>query len=119
MAGRPGPQPATVAQLQALLGTFADQYNHRRPHRSLAHQATPAPLTPPGPTAVPRDQPAYAHYRVRRDVIAESGTVTLRTGGKLHHIGIGRIHTGTAVLVLVQDLHVPVINAAPANSSAN
>ena len=35
-------QPATVAQLQTLLDRFCDDYNHRRPHRSLPHHATPA-----------------------------------------------------------------------------
>src|SRR5690606_16569770 len=37
-------QPATTAELQALLNQFTDEYNHRRPHRSLPHRATPATL---------------------------------------------------------------------------
>jgi transposase InsO family protein len=106
------PQPATISQLQALLDTFAGQYNHRRPHRSLAHQATPATAYAARPKAGPGDRTGDTHHRVRADVIGGSGTVTLRTGGKLHHIGIGRIHAGTAVLILVQDLHIRVINAA-------
>jgi transposase InsO family protein len=51
------PQPATLAQLQALLDAFTDQYNHRRPHRSLPHQATPRPPTPPGPRPPPATVP--------------------------------------------------------------
>jgi transposase len=39
------------------------------------------------------------------------GLVTLRRNGRLHHIGIGRPHAGTRVLLLVQDLHIRVINA--------
>jgi transposase InsO family protein len=35
-------QPATLAELQALLDTFAGIYNTRRPHRSLPGRATPA-----------------------------------------------------------------------------
>ena len=35
-------QPATIADLQALLDAFVDAYNHRRPHRSLPQRATPA-----------------------------------------------------------------------------
>src|SRR5215831_17129235 len=31
------PQPATLGQLQALLGAFTTIYNHQRPHRSLPH----------------------------------------------------------------------------------
>src|SRR5438094_5048663 len=35
-------QPATIEELQALLDTFVDHYNHQRPHRSLPGQAPPA-----------------------------------------------------------------------------
>jgi transposase InsO family protein len=35
-------QPASIADLQALLEEFVDEYNHRRPHRSLPHRTTPA-----------------------------------------------------------------------------
>jgi hypothetical protein len=37
----------------------------------------------------------------------------------LHHIGIGRTHARTHILILVQDLDVRVINAAPANCCAS
>ena len=106
------PQPATLSQLQALLDRFARAYNTTRPHRSLAHRATPAVAYAARPKAAPGDRSADAHYRVRTDVITGSGTVTLRTGGKLHHIGIGRIYAGTRVLLLAQDLHIRVLNAA-------
>jgi transposase InsO family protein len=52
------------------------------------------------------------HHRVRTDKIDQTGCVTLRLAGRLHHIGIGRTHYGTHVLLLVQDLHVRVIDAA-------
>ena len=45
------------------------------------------------------------------DRIDATGLVTLRHNGRLHHIGIGRPHAGTRVLLLVQDLHIRVINA--------
>ena len=38
--------------------------------------------------------------------------MTLRIHGQLHHIGVGRRHTGTHVILLVQDLHVRVVEAA-------
>ena len=44
--------------------------------------------------------------------ISKTGNVTLRTGGRLHHIGIGRVHAGTTVLLLAQDLNIRVLNAA-------
>jgi transposase InsO family protein len=106
------PQPATVTQLQALLDAFASAYNTQRPHRSLPRRATPATAYAARPKATPGDRSADAHYRVRTDVISTSGAVTVRTGGKLYHVGIGRIHAGTAVLLLVQDLHIRILNAA-------
>ncbi|KRE37371.1 transposase [Janibacter sp. Soil728] len=104
-------QPATVHALQALLDTFRDEYNHRRPHRSLPHRATPATTYNARPKAQPGTTTA-THDRVRKDKIDTSGVVTLRHHGRLHHIGIGRTHAGTYVLLLVQDLHIRVINAA-------
>ncbi len=37
--------------------------------------------------------------------------MTIRHDGKLHHIGIGRTHAGTCVILLVQDLEIRVVNA--------
>jgi transposase InsO family protein len=104
-------QPATLADLQALLDTFAGIYNTRRPHRSLPGRATPATAYAARPKAVPGDRSADTHDRVRTDRIDNTGLVTLRHQGKLYHIGIGRPRAGTRVLLLVQDLHVRVINA--------
>ena len=36
----------------------------------------------------------------------------VRHAGKLYHIGAGRTHTGTRILLLVHDLHIRIINAA-------
>src|SRR5215470_3971620 len=106
------PQPATLAQLQALLDTFTSYYNTRRPHKSLPHRATPATACAARPKAAPGDRSADTHDRVRTDKIDTTGTVTLRHGGKLYHLGIGRAHAQTHVLLLIQDLHIRVIGAA-------
>ncbi|WP_127497858.1 integrase core domain-containing protein [Actinoplanes solisilvae] len=106
-------QPATITQLQALIDAFTDEYNHRRPHRSLPHRATPATTYHARPKAVPgTDRSSDTHDRVRHDTISKTGTVTLRVAGRLRHLGIGRTYAGTYVLLLVQDLNVRVINAA-------
>ena len=105
------PQPATLAQLQELLGAFTSTYNHHRPHRSLPGQATPAIAYTARPKATPGDRASDTHNRVRTDRLDANGTVTLRHGGKLYHIGIGRAHARTHVLLLVQDLHIRVVNA--------
>ena len=105
-------QPATTAQLQALIDAFVDEYNQRRPHRSLPHRATPATLYNELPKALPREhRDADTHDRVRHDRIDKSGTVTPRVHGKLRHIGVGRTHKGTHVLLLIQDLQVRIVNA--------
>jgi len=105
-------QPVTLAELQALLDAFTGIYNTRRPHRSLPGRATPAAAYAARPKAAPGDRAADTHDRVRTDRIDRTGLVTLRHNGRLHHIGIGRAHAGTRVLLLVQDLHIRVINAA-------
>ncbi len=105
-------QPATLAQLQALLATFTSIYNNQRPHRSLPHRATPATAYAARPKAVPGDRASDSHDRVRSDKISKTGNVTLRTGGRLHHIGVGRTYAGTCVLLLAQDLHIRIIDAA-------
>jgi hypothetical protein len=105
------PRAATLVQLQTQLDAFVETYNHRRPHRSLPHQATPATAY----TARPKADPATrtdTHNRVRTDRIDQAGVITLRVAGRLHHIGVGRTYSGTRVLILIQDLHVKIINAA-------
>jgi transposase InsO family protein len=105
------PKTATIEQLQHQLDAFTDEYNHRRPHRSLPHRATPAVVYTSRPKANPATR-IDTHDRVRTDRIGETGNVTLRVNGRLHHIGVGRIHHRTRVLILVQDLNVRIINAA-------
>jgi hypothetical protein len=105
-------QPATIAQLQQLLDAFADEYNQRRPHKSLARRATPATAYQARPKATPGDRAGDTHDRVRTNRVHAAGTVTLRTGGRLHHIGVGRTHAGTSVLLIIQDLNIRIINAA-------
>jgi transposase InsO family protein len=54
-------QPATLAELQALLDQFTTIYNHQRPHRALPQRATPSaayhalpkPSRPPAATTTP------------------------------------------------------------------
>ena len=105
------PRAATLAELQTQLDAFVDEYNHRRPHRSLPHRATPAVIYTSRPKADPATR-IDTHNRVRTDRVDQAGAVTLRVNGRLHHIGIGRHHYRTRVLILAQDHHITVINAA-------
>lgn len=70
-------QPATLADLQALLEEFVELYNTRRPHRSLPHRATPTTVYTSLPKATPSsDRRADSHHRVRHDKIDKAGSVT-------------------------------------------
>lgn len=106
-------QPATLTELQSLLTAFTNEYNNRRPHRSLPHHQTPATRYTTGTKTSPADNPPHdTHNRVRYDKVDTFGRVTLRHAGRLHHIGIGRTHTGTLVTMLIQDLQITIINTA-------
>ena len=105
------PRATTLTELQTQLDAFIDEYNHRRPHRSLPHNATPATIYNSRPKADPATR-IDTHNRVRTDRVDQAGSITLRHNGRLHHIGIGRIHHRTRVLILVQDSNITIINAA-------
>lgn len=100
----------SVEELQAQLDRFGIYYNTVRPHRALGRRTPERAYT-----ARPKAEPLGpimripAHYRVRKDRIDRCGKLTLRHRSRLHHIGIGRKHAGTRVLVLVADLQVRVI----------
>jgi transposase InsO family protein len=106
------PRARTMAQLQDQLDAFRTYYNDIRPHRALGlhtpHQAYHA-----RPKATASGIPLTAgHYRVRHDTIDSNGKLTLRHNSRLHHIGMGRRHAGTPVLILVHDQHVRIITTS-------
>jgi transposase InsO family protein len=107
---RQQPPPLTLADLQTQIDAFVEEYNHHRPHASL-HKRTPSVVNQARPKATPGTR-TDTHDRVRHDKVDDSGSVTLRVAGRMHHIGIGRTHARTRVIVLVQDLHVRILNAA-------
>ncbi|MCW2785361.1 MAG: Integrase catalytic region [Marmoricola sp.] len=79
----------------------------------LPHRSTPEAAYRARPKATPgTSRAADTHDRVRHDRIDDSGCVTLRMNGRLHHIGIGRTHARTHVILLVQDLQIRIIDAA-------
>ncbi len=106
---RTQPAAATITELQHQLDAFVEIYNHHRPHRSLPHDTTPAVAYSTRPKATPTGLHS-PHSRVRRDRV-NSGNVSLRIGGQLHHIGIGRPLDRTPVLMLIDDLDVRIIHA--------
>jgi transposase InsO family protein len=103
------PRPASIAELQTLLDTFTTLYNTQRTHRALPAGTTPAQAYLARPKAHPTGQPS-THFRIRHDTIDQFGKITLRHASRLRHLGIGRAHAGTPVLILVTTTNVTVIS---------
>jgi hypothetical protein len=70
---------------------------------------TPAQAYLARPKAHPTGQPS-THFRIRHDTIDQFGKITLRHASRLRHLGIGRAHAGTPVLILVTTTNVTVIS---------
>jgi transposase InsO family protein len=107
---RTQPPASTIVELQQQLDAFVDTYNHHRPHRSLPHRSTPAVAYQARPKAGPDNDHPDSEFRVRHDRI-QSGNVSLRVDGHLHHIGLGRTLDGTRVIMLIHGYDVRVIHA--------
>jgi hypothetical protein len=102
------PRAATIGGLQHQLDRFTRYYNTIRPHRALGRR-TPAQAFAARPKAVPTGPVIPAHYRVRHDRIDSGGSVTVRHNSRLHHIGLGARLAGTPISLLIDDLHIRVI----------
>jgi hypothetical protein len=99
----------TLRRLQAQLDTFVTYYNEVRPHRAIGRR-TPAEVFAARVMAAPRLPPIdVENHRVRQDKVDTGGTVTVRYLGKLRHLGIGRAHKGTRVLLFVAGADVRVV----------
>ena len=103
------PPTRRITQLQTLINDFVDEYNHRRPHRSL-NRSTPATAYTRLPKTGPAGTTTGPHYRIRHDRVDKTGSVSLRRAGRMHHIGIGRAHTNQPVIMLINNLDIRVIN---------
>ncbi|WP_353585457.1 integrase core domain-containing protein [Mycobacterium sp. UM_Kg1] len=103
------PHPATLSELQELLDAFRVIYNTERSHRAHPHHLTPEQAYLARPKATPGNQPAAA-IRVRTDIVDQFGELTLRHRSRLHHLGIGRAHACTPVLILITASTVTVIS---------
>ena len=102
------PAATTLRELQKLLDQFRVYYNEKRPHRALERR-TPAQAYQALPKALPAITLAPVHYRLRYDRADKKGTMTLRRGGRMHHLAVGAKHAGKRVLALVDEHHVTVI----------
>lgn len=104
------PRARTIAELQRQVDRFVASYNEVRPHRAIGRK-TPLEVWKARDKARPSRPPVerLKDVRVRQDRIDKGGMVTLRHAGRLHHIGVGRDHTGKRVTMLVSGLEVRII----------
>lgn len=101
------PPAKTLTGLQRQLTRFRRYYNEVRPHRALDRK-TPWDAYTARPKATATGPYIDPHCRVRHDRVDKAGAVTVRYNSRLHHIGVGRQHTGTRVTLLIDDLHIRV-----------
>jgi len=102
------PPAHSLPELQRQLDQFREHYNEQRPHRAL-QRTTPGHAYRATPKALPADARAPGHYRLRYDRLDSRGHMSIRRGGRMHHLGIGRDHTGKRVLALADDHQITVI----------
>jgi transposase InsO family protein len=105
---RQPPAPHLPA-LQNQLAQFADEYNHRRPHRSLDRK-TPAAAYAARPKAAPAPDAGRPATRTGR--VASNGTITHSHEGRRRHIALGRRHAGTTVRITSTGPAVQIADAA-------
>jgi transposase InsO family protein len=105
------PPAGSIGELQRQVDRFVAYYNDVRPHQSIGRK-TPRTIFQARDKARPSGPKIRvgAGVRVRRDRIDKGGKLTLRHGTRLHHIGIGHVHKGKRVTMLVNGLDVRVIS---------
>jgi len=103
------PPTKTIAGLEHQLSRFRRYYNEVRPHRALDRK-TPWETYTARPKATATGPYLDPHSRVRHDRVDQAGAVTLRHNSRLHHVGLGRRLAGRSVILLVEDLHIRVID---------
>ncbi|HZL47388.1 MAG TPA: IS481 family transposase [Solirubrobacteraceae bacterium] len=105
---RARPPAGTIAQLQRQLDEFKAHYNEKRPHRALDRR-TPADAYRATPKALPASNGhAQGHYRLRYDRLDDTGKMSLRRAGRMHHLGVGAKHARKRVLALADDHRITV-----------
>jgi transposase InsO family protein len=97
--------------------TLTELHPARAVHRLLQHPQTPPRPEPrhpcPGlhrPAKATPDHNTGGHFRIRDDKVYANGTITVRRGGRMHHIGVGNEHAGKTVRMLIHDLDVIIID---------
>jgi transposase InsO family protein len=99
------PKPKSAEELQKLIDEFRELYNQQRPHKALKGR-TPASAYSARPKAKPSSDRIFGPNRTRIDKVDREGKVSLRRAGRMHHIGVGRAHTGRKVFLVIDSRNV-------------
>jgi transposase InsO family protein len=102
------PAAGSLAGLQAQLDAFRLAYNEQRPHRAVG-RSTPGEAYRATPKALPSESGGRGHFRLRYDVTDAKGTMTLRRGGRLHHLNAGVVHARRRVLAIADEREVTLV----------
>ena len=102
------PAATDLAALQAQLDEFRLAYNEQRPHRAIG-RATPGEAYRAIPKARPSSSGSRGHFRLRYDTTDGKGAITLRRGGRMHHLKVGTAPARRRVLAIVDEQEVTVV----------
>ncbi|MEI2671458.1 MAG: IS481 family transposase [Nocardioidaceae bacterium] len=102
------PPATTIADLQHQLDAFRDYYNHQRPHREIGRR-TPTEVYNASPKAAPAGPTIPGQYRLRYDRLDQTGKMSIRRAGRMHHLGCGRSNAGKRVLAIADNTTITVI----------
>jgi transposase InsO family protein len=102
------PAAIDISELQNQLDEFRTDYNEKRPHRSN-DRSTPGDTYRATHKALPA-APREGFYRLRYDHVADNGKMSLRRGGRMHHLGIGVEHRRKRILALIDETTVTIVH---------
>ena len=97
----------SLDELNSQLKEIIGYYNYKRPHRAL-NRTTPAEAYTALPKALPADIKPDHDYRLRTDKVGTNGKTTLRWGGKLRRLYIGRRWGGEPITMVCIDNRVSI-----------
>lgn len=97
-----------LEELQRALNEVVVYYNEQRPHRSR-DRMTPLAAFNARPRAEPFTLLNQPHNRIRRDVVDNSGKVTVRYLGAMRHLKVGSAYRGQRVRLYLIDAEVRIV----------
>ena len=97
-----------LEELQQALNEIVVYYNEQRPHRSR-DRMTPLAAFNARPRGEPFTLLNQPHHRIRRDVVDNSGKVTVRYLGAMRHLKVGNAYRGQRVRLYLVDAEVRIV----------